>query len=358
MSSIQYLAEATDAKVKGCSVGSKSIEFKARLPPSKLVNRNIKIKADSAASILLVFQAILPFLIFAGDDKGTPITVTIQGGTNVSFSLSFEYLDQVLLPALERFGVNVERRLEYRGWSHGTRQIGSAKFKIKPLGPGQALKEPKWPAERGNITKVDISMVVPMELKESLKTAFAFELGSVFPDVEIDFVLIEDSKHNARVYSLLVAHTTTGLKFGRDWLYDRKTRDKSVDKLSTEVAQRVVFELNRELWKGGLIDEYLQDQLIVFQALAEGKSSIPGTSEVLSSNRDRVDLTDEPFGEGSTHTTTARWVVSQLLPQTKWIDKGRVCEGVSWKASMISNPVDGTLTIEEPLKHPDLMSPT
>ena len=105
VSCIRCLAEATNAEVNGCSVGSKSIEFKARRSPTDLVNRNIRVKAESAASILLVFQAILPFLLFAGNEKGSPITASIHGGTNVSFSLSFEYLDQVLLPALDRKSV-------------------------------------------------------------------------------------------------------------------------------------------------------------------------------------------------------------------------------------------------------------
>ncbi|TVY27576.1 RNA 3'-terminal phosphate cyclase [Lachnellula hyalina] len=318
---IQTLVDATGAEVTGCSVGSKIVEFRSKLSPADLINRKIQVKADSAASILLVFQALLPFLLFAGDDTGSPVTATIQGGTNVSFSLSFEYLDQVLLPSLERFGVKVERKLEYRGWSHGSRQIGSVKFKVTPLPPGQSLTTPEWPLERGNITKIDVSIIVPRALYATLKKAILFELGLVFPDVEADFVIVEDSRHDARMYTLLVAHTSTGLRFGRDWLYDRKSKNKPLDDLSTEIAQKVVDELDAEVRKGGLVDEYLQDQLIVFQALAERKSSIPGSNDTATSDPKRVERMDEPFGDGSTHTTTARWVIGQLLPNVKWIDK-------------------------------------
>jgi RNA 3'-terminal phosphate cyclase (ATP) len=345
---IKCLADATEAEVTGCSVGSKSLEFKAKLSPKDLVNRNIKVKAESVSSILLVFQAVLPFLLFAGNDTGSPITITIQGGTNVSFSLSFEYLDQVLLPSLERFGIKVERKLEFRGWSHGPQQIGSAKFTITPLALGQTIKEPSWPKERGTITKIDVSLVVPRYLQDPLKKALQFELGLVFPDIEANFVVVDDSRHPARMYTLLVAHTSTGLRFGRDWLYDEKSKNKTLDQLSTEIAQKVVDELDVEVRKGGLADEYLQDQLVIFQALAEGKSIIPGTLEAISSDRERVDRTDEPFGDGSTHTTTARWVVSQLLPQVKWIDKGRVCVGRGWKTSEVTAPASSS--IEESLK--------
>jgi RNA 3'-terminal phosphate cyclase (ATP) len=305
--------------------------------PANLVNRNIRIKAESAASILLVFQSIFPFLLFAGDESWSPITATIHGGTNVSFSLSFEYLDQVLLPALERFGVKVDRKIEIRGWSHGTPQLGSAKFQFTPLLLGQTLKAPEWPIERGNITKIDISIIVPGILIPYLKRSLVFELDLVFPEVDTDFHLVEDSRHKSRIYTLLVAHTSTGLRFGRDWLYDKKTKDMSLDELSTDIAQNVVDKLDSEVRKGGLVDEYLQDQLIIFQALAEGSSIIPGSMETPTSEKGLADQTDEPFGDGSTHTTTARWVTSHLLPHLKWIDNGRVCEGVGWKVSSTSS---------------------
>lgn len=317
----------------GCEVGSKSFEFRAKLSPANLVNRNIKIEAESAASILLVFQSILPFLLFARTGHGSAITVTIQGGTNINFSLSFEYLDQVLLPALERFGIKVERKLEYRGWSHGSTQIGSAKFQITPLAPGQTLKAPEWPKERGAIARIDVSIIAPKDLQEPLKKSLEFELDLVFPAVDSRFLLVEDSRHKTRIYTLLVAHTTTGLRLGHDWLYNKKTKEKDTDEIATEIAQKVVDGLDTEIRKGGTVDEYLQDQLIVFQALAEGRSSVPGSIEAATSEKEQVDRTDEPFGEGSTHTTTARWVTCQLLPKTKWIDNGRLCEGVGFSVS-------------------------
>lgn len=212
-----------------------------------MVNRNIKVRADSAASVLLVFQATLPFLLFAGDETGSPISLTIQGGTNVSFSLSFEYLDQVLLPSLERFGIKVERKLEYRGWSHGSREIGSIKFNITPLRLGQTLTAPTWPSEPGSITKIDVSLVVPKSLQQSLQKSLLFELDLVFPGVDINFVVVDDSRHRARMYTLLVAHTTSGLRFGRDWLYDGKSKDKTSDQLSTEISQRVADKLDAEI---------------------------------------------------------------------------------------------------------------
>ena len=333
---IRCLAGATAAKTANVFIGSKSFEFTPTLSPASILNRNIIVKAESAASTLLVFQSILPFLMFAGDENSSPVTVTIYGGTNVSFSLSFEYLDQVLLPALERFGVHIERKLENRGWSHGSMQLGCAKFKLIPLSPGKIIRAPNWPLEQGKITKIDITIVVPDDLQKPLKDTFLFEINLVFPDVKANFLLVEDSRHKARVYSLLVAHTSTGLRFGRDWLYDRTTKNKTPDEIAVAVARKCVDDLDAEIRKGGVVDEYLQDQLVVFQALAQGQSSLPGSAAALGLGKNRIDRTDQPFGDGSLHTTTARWVTNHLLPGAKWIDEGRICEGVAWKTPPVS----------------------
>lgn len=252
----------------------------------------------------------------------------VEGGTNVSFSPSYEYVDQVLLPSLERYGIKVSSTLEKRGWSTGYRQIGAVSFKIHPLAPGQGLRNPEWPKTQGRIVRIDVSLVTPTFLHEPLRSTLLFELDLVFPGVDIDFKLIEESRHGSRIYLLLVAHTETGLRFGRDWLYDEKSKGKDSDEMSTRIAQKVVDELDQDIRKRKLVDEYLEDQLIIFQALAGGTSSVSDTAD---GDSERVERTDQPFGVGSLHTTTARWVVSQMLPNVIWKDGGRVCEGIGWR---------------------------
>ncbi|KAF7955879.1 hypothetical protein EAE96_004801 [Botrytis aclada] len=327
VSAIKWLAKITSAETNGCFVGSKTIEFKPNSLHHYTVDRDIKIDADSASSILLVLQAILPVVLFANDAAALPIRLSIKGGTNGNFSLSYEYLDQVLLPALERFGIYVERELKVRGWSYGPLKLGHAEFKIHPTPFGQSLKVPTWPTERGSVKEIDISILVLETLQEPLEIALATTIKKRFPGVKINIVLRENTH---RIYTLLVAHTSTGLRFGRDWLYDRKTKDRTPEDISAEIAKKVVEDLDSEFEKGGLVDEYLQDQLVIFQALADGRSTILG-HELSSDLKSRPDRTDEPFGDGSRHTTTARWVASRMLPQLKWYDNGQTCEGVGWK---------------------------
>ncbi|KAI1654865.1 EPT/RTPC-like protein [Daldinia decipiens] len=355
VAAILWLAEATGAEVDGLEVGSQSLEFRPLQPPTTLQERKFEIVAgSSASSTLLIFQAIFPFLLFAGNDAGEPIELEIHGGTNVSFSLSYEYFDQVLLPTLnDRFGITVERQLKTRSWATGPLKRGCIWLRLQPLPPGRTLKvQEPWDrpitTEDFKLKQVDVSMLVPYALHKPLEKALASDLGELFPGVDINFLLLEDSGHDARMYTLLVAHSHTGLRWGRDYLHDKSRKNKTPEGLSIEISRKVCHDLFEEIAIRRVVDEYLQDQLVVFQALADGRTSFPrgpkpadsqgsspdGISHLETSLGDlkldkkmRKDKTHEPFGDGSMHTTTARWVASKLLPTVQWFNKGTIVDG-------------------------------
>ncbi|KAI0385147.1 EPT/RTPC-like protein [Hypomontagnella monticulosa] len=360
LSAIQWLAEATGAQVEGLRVGSSSVEFRPNLPPTALQGRTFSIVAgNTASSTSLILQAILPFLLFAGHEDDSPIELDILGGTNVSFSPSYEYLDQVLLPALQNsFGIVVERQLKKRAWALGPLRRGCIWLKFQPLSPGQSLKlQQPWDkpttAEDFRIRKIDITIIAPQILREHLEKALTSDIGRLFPNVDVDIVINKESGHDARMYTLLVAHSQTGLRWGRDCLYGKGWKKKKPEDLGAEISQQVCKELFQEIKMRGTVDEHLQDQLVVFQALAQGKTSFPrgvqraNTDEKgnrvtdvasLTSSLEldlkldsqlRKDETRAPFGQGSTHTTTARWVASQLLPSVQWFNNGTICEGAN-----------------------------
>ncbi|KAK6216376.1 hypothetical protein LQW54_003580 [Pestalotiopsis sp. IQ-011] len=352
VAAIAWLAKATDARVDGLAVGSRTLEFAPRAAPTALAQRRIAIDVDSsAASAMLIFQAVFPYLLFAGnaskndgqweENEEDAIELEIKGGTNVSFSLSWEYLDQVLLPTLEnQFGIVVGRELKGRGWSLGPSHKGCVQLRIKPLRPGEKLI-PRVPWDRKytdkdfELQRIDATILAPTRLHAPLQEAVAQSLGAHFPDVDVRFVATEDSGHDSRMYVLGVAHSKTGLRWGRDYLYDRKWKDKTPERLADEIADKVAEDLHGEVALRGAVDEFLQDQLVVFQTLAQGRSSFPGDEQGIfedgissdEQTRMRKDKTQEPFGQGSTHTTTARWVAAELVPQASWYNKGGVCEG-------------------------------
>lgn len=359
VTSIEWLAEATDAEVEGLSVGSKTVSFSPRRAPSELVQRNVKISAASgSASTLLILQAILPFMVLAGNDKGDPIEVEVSGGTNVSWSPSYEYLDQVLLPVLEeRFGLQVERRLIRRGWSLGPQSRGSIWLKVYPLAPGKALQfkaaAPLTNPDVCEVSSVDVTMVVPNTFHEELQNVLVKDLDVLFPGADVNLKLVEDSRLETRWYVLLVAHSKDGRRWGKDYLGSMPKKHKMRGPFTPQVSDKLCRGLFEEVNHGGDVDEHLQDQLVCFQALCNGYSSFPrGDSPDDSSPRviidalGNLDIGDskmrkeknhEPFGHGSLHTRTARWVVSELLPAVEFYNKGDLVKG----AGTIIKTLDG-----------------
>ncbi|VUC29361.1 unnamed protein product [Clonostachys rosea] len=357
VTAIQWLADVTEAEVEGLRVGSSTLTFIPRKIPTALASRNFKITAPSgAASALLILQAVLPFLVFAGNSSDEPIWLEISGGTNVSFSLSYEYLDQVLLPTLEeRFGIRVDRKLEMRAWSLGPQSRGKLSLKIYPLPLGQKLRflQPEKSAspDTNAVKSVDISIIVPEKFHTNLQKELVRGIGELYPDAECKFKTMEESGSEARWYILLVAKSVSGVRWGRDSLCSMPKKTKSPELFIRKLANSVCKELYREVSVGGQVDEHLQDQLICFQALADGYSSFArddraadedgsegsGQAEVLadamgnltlSDGRLRRERTHEPFGHGSLHTKTARFVVCELLPTAEFYNKGDIAKGV------------------------------
>ncbi|KAJ6446957.1 Homocysteine S-methyltransferase [Purpureocillium lavendulum] len=358
VTSIAWLAAVTDAQTTGLAVGSRTLTFMPRRTPLQPAQdggkRQYSISADSdAASALLVLQAIFPYILFAGTDGDEPLELDISGGTNVAWSLSYEYFDQVLMPTLEeRFGVRVERELRQRGWSLGPKSRGGLWLRVHPTPRGQKLQYVQPPAytypDSFGVTRVDASIIVPRWAHETVQDDLARDINTLFPDTDVHFKVVEDSGDDARWSVLLVARSKAGIRWAKDVLWSMPKKAKSRHVLVSQLSRTLCKRLYEEVELGGTVDEHLQDQVVLLQALAEGASSFPrhddgygadqqpvsGVTEDIASlsiNAGmRKEKTHEPFGHGSTHTQTARWVVSELLPRAEFYNKGDVVRGVGF----------------------------
>ncbi|KAL8786693.1 MAG: hypothetical protein Q9213_002628 [Squamulea squamosa] len=353
LAAVEWLAGATRAETEGMVKGSQRLEFrplrrgdfvaekkkKGKEGKSgvwrdvygdgereRVVRRETEILLDSPGSICLILQAILPYLLFhssntTADSSSTgtaanttstiPLRITINGGTNVSKSPSIEYIDQVLIPLLvSKVGVPpITTRIIKRGWSSGRADVGAVQFDLTPFPSSSKLPEFHF-TERGEVTKMHVTILASdSTARNTLRKKVIERLLNRYPEVEIVFPVEEDTKNGARLYLLVVAETSNGYRLGRDCLCERKS---SASMLET-VAHTVTRDLETELQRGGCVDEYMQDQLVVFQALAQGRS-------VVDSGKDM---------HATLHTKTARWVVEQLLGLG--FDEGGICSGCGFE---------------------------
>lgn len=342
LAAVRWLAQATAATTEGMEVKSKELIFRPSqtshtvdnrkksgmavgvwneiFEAGKLIRRESYIPMSTPGSITLVLQAILPYLLFSVSSDTTdrqnivPLRITIDGGTNLSSSPSIEYVSQVLLPLLsQKVGLApMTATLHCRGWSTGRSDVGSVTFEINPLPSASIL--PAFSFEkRGDLTKVHVSILVPEATAgNSIRDKVTAQLLAYNSEIEILFPVNENSGNDKRYYLLLVAETSSGYRLGRDWLFDEKTRGISTDQVCEKLVSKVVKNLKIELQHGGCVDEYMQDQLVVFQALTAGKTKIDGGGD----------------REASLHTKTARWVVEKVL-DVAFDDLGS-CHGVGF----------------------------
>lgn len=131
LTAVQWLANACNADIQGAAVGSRDLLFRPGCGPRKTVAplwdrttvladgsraRFVVIDLQGVGATTLVLQAILPMLLFQGADDASgaldyssisalPILLTLKGGTNVSFSPSVDYVQQVLFPNLKLLGL-------------------------------------------------------------------------------------------------------------------------------------------------------------------------------------------------------------------------------------------------------------
>lgn len=385
VSAVAWLAAATGATVQGLAVGSSTLVFRPpetcpTAPPGYVVLR----AATAAASTSLILQAVLPFLVLTATATATdmatatPTPVVLHGGTHVAWAPSYDYLDQVLFPTLAAwFGIRVERTLETRGWATGPGHSGQVRLLVHPQ---TAVRPARMALATENarpvIAAVDATVLAPSDLHEPLTRALARALEtSPLAAADLCMRAVEDSGHDARVYLLLVARTaeageTEGVpvrRWGCDYLGTQNIRKRKEKRGkagrggkagqtvgTTEadlvdycdgIVRRLVQDLVGEVACGGCGDKFLQDQVVVFQALAAGRTSfwreedvedVEDVEEALQqlSLDSRPDQTRGPFGQGSLHAQTARWVTAQMLP-VKWYRGGIECEGAGWGAGTV-----------------------
>jgi RNA 3'-terminal phosphate cyclase (ATP) len=268
-------------------------------------------------------------------------------------SLTYDYADQVLFPSLEdTFGIKIERRLTKRGWSVGPTFRGLATFKIYPLGIGEALSL-KYPEKRFQnpqdfvVSTIDASIIVPESLHGEFEAAIRRDLDVLFPGVPVKTRILEDSNHESRVYILLVAISYSKLRWGHDILYaipkpkkGKSSKSKAPVSISEHVSHKVTKGLFEEVSNMSTVDSHLQDQMVIYQAIARGLTSFTRRLEPVNDLQEmlrglhledpsqmRKERTDKPFGEGSLHTQTARWVAAEMLGSIVYYHKGQVVEG-------------------------------
>lgn len=395
---VNWLAHASNAHVEGASKGSKTLLFQPKRNPhstalspafQKVTRPNgeevyeSRLEIGTAGSTGLALQAILPFILFTRFPRPLPVHVTLSGGTNVSGSPSFEYIQHVLLPTLSRIGFpEMKITLGKRGWSQGGSTIGNFTLEIPPRRgqeiclPGFSYGPSSSDARPSLSTSCSLQAIyiAPTSTHTHFHSFLLSSLQTHFPSLPSAAISISclPSLHEKRFYALLAltcpssnpSPTSKSSNLPRNSTTEKEedssytlaatslpeTRISSSNLLqpATELASSLPVQLAQDFASGSWVDEHLRDQLVIFAALARGRSTVyPGREASGASSGDREQTEKAAHDEErkathdeeknaalrppSLHTRTAEWVCEQLLGRRGCrFDGEGGCEGIGF----------------------------
>ncbi|EGO21677.1 hypothetical protein SERLADRAFT_440921 [Serpula lacrymans var. lacrymans S7.9] len=302
---IKLAAEICSADTTGVAVASTTVGFK---PGTVHLPSTFSADPGTAASTTLLLQVSLPCLLFSSNTS-EPSSLVLRGGTNATQAPQVDYIQHVFLPFMrKKMGLDVSLKINTRGYF--PKGGGNVYCSISPMsGPLPAISL----LERGAVTAIRGEARVgglPLSLAKRMKEAGHQKLvssGIPADIIQIDSVREkEGDAFGAGGGIVLWAETEGGCIIGGSAV---STKTKTPE----EVGQGAAEELLLNLAHGGCVDEYLQDQIIIFLALAKGKSTIK-------------------TGPITMHTRTAVWVAEQMTGakfalQENESDATIVCEG-------------------------------
>ena len=279
LTAVRAAATICQAQVRGDALGSMTLEF---IPAGSAQAGRYTFdvaearEGGSAGTVTLVLQTILlPLALAVGESE-----VTLRGGTHVSFSPSFTYIEQVYLPLLCRMGVQAEARLNAWGWY--------------PRGGGEA----ELSLSGGNNLS-GIDLLERGDLRQVWGLAVVTELPSHIPQRMASRAenLLHEADLKAHVQPLRSRGVAPGAGLFLTAEYENSLTGFSalgrVGLPAQKVAQMACEELLSFHKTGAPVDVHLADQLLLPAALASEASQY------------RV-------AEISTHLTTNAWVIEQF----------------------------------------------
>ncbi len=249
LESVKAMAAVCNAEVKGVALGSTELEFY----PGEVVAKPVQVQISTAGSIGLVFQSLAPLACQLQE----PLLVEITGGATFGkFAPPVPYIQQVLLPAL----AFMDYRVELEVHQHGFFPVGGARITIR-IFPCQKLRPVRLEKQPdGKIHGVSVASEQLKNAEVARRQAAAAKERLKGYDVEIGTEYVS------------AASAGSGIVLWRGFLGadGLGERGKPAEQVGREAADSLLSVLD----SSAAVDRHLSDQLLVFMALANGRSSI------------------------------------------------------------------------------------
>jgi RNA 3'-phosphate cyclase len=250
-------AKLCDAELKGAKTDSCELWLR----PKKIRGGKIDAKIGTAGSISMLLMTVLPMCAYAENTVHLHVS---KGGTDVSHSPTINYMRFVLLPTLQRMGLNAV--LTVHKYGYYPKGNGEVTIAVTPCERLTALRLETL----GNVKSIKgvsvCTFLADRKVAErQAKTANEY-LGE--RDGKADIQVINDTSNPLQKGSSIVlwAESDNGAILGADAIGELR---KASEAVGIEAAQK----LYAEIIAGSTVDAHLADMLVPYLALARGKST-------------------------------------------------------------------------------------
>lgn len=248
--------------------------------PEEYKAKNYNIDIKTAGSITLLCQTVLLPAIFS--EKAH--TITIQGGTDVNWSMPYDYFANVIIPQYRRFA-NIDCTLEKRGYY--PKGGGIIKLRIKPRMRLDEVTQSIKIIEQGKLQNIKGIAHASKELQQQeVAEKLALSAKQIL-NVNVDARYYDSLSTGSgitlwAIFSLIQddIDIRNPIVIGVDRLTER-----SPEATGTEAAKKL-----KELIDEGIpVDEHLADNLIPLMGICEGKIK---TSRITDHIIDNIRVTE------------------------------------------------------------------
>ena len=259
---IKAVASLCSASVEGLHMGSTNIRF----IPQKINSENLRLDIGTAGSITLLLQTIIPVATFSEKN----IDLRIIGGTDVKWSPTINYFDDVVLPAFRAIGINCEINVLNRGYY--PKGGGVVDVSISNSDGLRALKLIDLPANV--LPKIkSVCSKLPLSVAERQANTALSLLRS--KGIKVDSTRVEEYNSISPGTSISI----TSVKENGPFLGGDAVGE--VGKPAEAIGKKAAEMFLQEATSGATVDSHLGDMLITPLALLN-KESIYRISKVTS----------------------------------------------------------------------------
>uniref|UniRef100_A0A665U4Y9 RNA 3'-terminal phosphate cyclase n=1 Tax=Echeneis naucrates TaxID=173247 RepID=A0A665U4Y9_ECHNA len=268
LSGLQLVSDICSGSLQGATIGSTDIS----LTPGKIRSGSHVADTQTAGSVCLLLQVALPCALYADASsqlslKGDCIYALHTHCMNTVYTRIYIYILFIFKPIVEKFGLNFDCDIRMRGYY--PKGGGEVMVTVNPVKELQAVTM----TERGNITKIHgrafVAGVLPFKLAKDMSAAAVRTIRKEIKELYINIQPLQEKDKACGNGNgiIIIAESSTGCLFAGSALGKKGVY---ADKVGIEAAEMLL----RNIRHNGCVDEFLQDQLIIFMALAKGISRI------------------------------------------------------------------------------------